>query len=239
MRILIFLIFIITACGSPSPPPMAGTNSKVDLSTYNIDTTVEEKPSVEVEPIVQTNNEESSNTLSLEIKENITLNKSLTFYHYSSMQNSATKNDKVFYFLLDSDKLTLQQYDKNMAITLECPFTITKPWTRNLTLQYNILKTELTSDINQSIPFEIGLKENKVNYVKLGENKFYAAAPIVSKVIVPNTTNSEYHIVKSGENLKLIAERYTVSIRQLLNLNIKINDRQDYVVYPGEKIRIK
>ena len=68
MRILIFLIFIITACGSPSPPPMAGTNSKVDLSTYNIDTTVEEKPSVEVEPIVQTNNEENSNTLSLEIK---------------------------------------------------------------------------------------------------------------------------------------------------------------------------
>ena len=144
-----------------------------------------------------------------------------------------------YYFLLDSDKLTLQQYDKNMAITLECPFTITKPWTRNLTLQYNILKTELTSDINQSIPFEIGLKENKVNYVKLGENKFYAAAPIVSKVIVPNTTNSEYHIVKSGENLKLIAERYTVSIRQLLDLNIKINNRQDYVVYPGEKIRIK
>jgi len=250
-NVVIFFLFLI-GC-TPTPPnsfknstPVVDTSfvSSLTNGSENTFPTQVAPKQPDPQPIAESSPEpESSNsTLNLEIKENIVLDKSLTFYHYLPTANNGYKSDKVFYFLLDATKLTLQQYDKNMAITMGCDFTVSKPWTRNLTIEYNILKTSLTSETNKEINFEIGLKNSKVSYVKLGENKFYAKAPIIPKPsnnTVCTSNGTEYHIIKAGENLKLLADSKCIEVRTLLNLNPKVKNRENFVVFPGERIRIK
>jgi LysM repeat protein len=242
----LFLSFVLSSCGTPSQPiPLnSQTSSTVDTAfasamnatqgtVTHISAPIPEKISNESLPADQ-----SSNTLNLEIKENIVLDKSLTFYYYMPTSNNGYKSDKVFYFLLNETTLTLQQYDKNMSLTLQGDFTVSKPWTRTLTIEYNILKTSLTSANNKEVNFEIGLKNSKVSYVKIGDNKFYAKQPSSPPKIVSRSTSS-YHTIRPGENIKLLAEANCTTVRAILDLNPKINSREDYVVYPGEDVRIK
>lgn len=246
-KLIVILLFFVVACSPPLPPAGQSQQTVVDTEFVSrmgikpptvsvIDTPTYPPRSVPSEPIP-----EKDNTLSLEIKENITLDKSLTFYHYLPTSNNGFKSDKVFYFLLEKTSLTLQQYDKNMSLTLQGDFIVSKPWTRILTIDYNILKTSLSSSNNKDIAFEIGLKNSKVSYVKLGENKFYAKEPIVAPKISigKNYNQTEYHIINPGENLKLLAESNCITVRSILDLNPKIDSRKNYVVYPGERIRIK
>lgn len=244
MRKLIFILLLAVIGCTPNPPvsyDQSTTKSTIDtafvsqMTGHTAQVTHTETPI----PELSTPEPQSSSTLNLEIKENITLDKSLTFYHYLPTANSGYKSDRVFYFLLDNNSLTLQQYDKNMAMTLSCDFTVSKPWTRNLTIEYNILKTSLSSSTNKDISFEIGLKNSKVAYVKLGENKFYAKAPVVIKTNECKDNGIEYHVIKAGENLKLLADSKCMEVKTLLTLNPKVKDRENFVVYPGEKIRIK
>ena len=253
MRNFIIVFMLLVLGCTPTPPnTFKNSNTVVDtafvssLNNGSSNTFPSEAPlqpsSEPLEPPIAESQSPTSSTLNLEIKENIVLDKSVTFYHYLPTANTGYKSDKVFYFLLDATTLTLQQYDKNMAITMGCDFTVSKPWTRNLTIEYNILKTSLTSETNKEINFEIGLKNSKVSYVKLGENKFYAKAPTPkqsSSNVQCASNGTEYHIIKAGENLKLLADSKCIEVRTLLNLNPKVKDREDFVVYPGEKIRIK
>lgn len=258
LKKIIFYLFLslgLYSCGTPTNPiPLdnqlnsslidtsfaSSMNATQGLSTQFSAPIPEATPVVttpeESLPAEQSSNTNISATLNLEIKENIVLDKSLTFYYYMPTSNIGYKSDKVFYFLLNETSLTLQQYDKNMSLTLQGDFTVSKPWTRTLTIDYNILKTSLSSSNNKEVNFEIGLKNSKVSYVKIGNNKFYAKQPSTpTKVIY----NSNYYTIKNGENLKLLAESHCTTVRAILDLNPKVNSRKDYVVYPGENIRIK
>jgi hypothetical protein len=48
--------------------------------------------------------------------------------------------------------------------------------------------------------------------------------------------SGKYHLVKSGENLSIIAGKYQMSLYKLLQLN-KLSKR--HVIHPGDKLRVR
>ena len=49
-------------------------------------------------------------------------------------------------------------------------------------------------------------------------------------------SSGKYHLVKSGENLSIIAGKYQISLYKLLQLN-KLSKR--HVIHPGDKLRVR
>ncbi len=232
-----------------APDETTVTDDKSVLNELNIP--VSEQQTIETrEPsnaeITEEPSEQESSTLSLEIKESITLDKSLTFYNYTS-QGTGNRTDKTFYFTLEPPALYLEELDAITKFRLGDEFRILSPWKRDWTVQYNILKSTVRSKVNKDQALEIYLlKEgNKVHHIKLGSNTFYAFKPqTFSKPIMRSWgnkkgPNSYTHIVTDGDNIKYLAQHYGMSEDALLDLNPWVRRRSNLAINIGETLKLK
>lgn len=238
-NILIFVLaFIFAGCVDDSPPtqnlgvpPQTGlidNNPMLSDQKLSIDTI---KPATATPVQESTTSSGENSTVNLEIKENISLDRSLTFYDYSG-QKSGYKSDKTFYFILNNGELTLEELDGTTKLILTCDFVISKPWGRTIIIeggtQYNVLKTAVSSKKNPNLNLEITATrlDNKVRNIKLGGNTFYSYKPIekASPKVAPST-HLHRHQVLYGESVKRIAAKYcmTQEDMELLNPELKTN----------------
>jgi lysozyme len=73
----------------------------------------------------------------------------------------------------------------------------------------------------------------KVNHIE-NPNLIYPGQIIK---IVPDTSKAEYYVVKKGDVLSRIAEKYGMSVKQIQTLNPGIKNPN--LIYPGQKIHVK
>jgi len=55
---------------------------------------------------------------------------------------------------------------------------------------------------------------------------------------IKTSSNEGWHVVKTGENLQLIARKYQLTVEEILDLNPMVSQRRGYMVMPGEPIKI-
>lgn len=239
---LLLLIVLLTSCG--------GSSSELDSEYDYLDKPVTvDTVEVEVEPKTTQQTslvEKEEGKISIQIREEFKIPEEMRYPYYShGLDNNDVKSDLVHRILIPSpDELRFEVFDPKISISFFNVLSLVQSWSQTMNKDGSkTLDSIFKSDVDDA---EVKItmlitQTGTISWVKINNRYLFGQSPDFTK---PATKREIYYVprgsetiheVKSGENLNLIARRYSVSVEHIID----INNLKTRTIYPGQKIRIK
>ena len=226
LQILFILLMLsfFAACGGSAPPPW-------EVSEH---TTVTDKDgnTRELPPYEKTTtpvDETPMSSSTLMVVDTITFREEQVFRYIIDNETSKSVTTRMS---ITQDNIKLVFEDE---LTYFLNLNRVSTWDSQVFPDVRVISCNMKNNAGRLLRVIIKVNQNTgaVTSVQIG-SRLMSNTSLVEK----RSSNDGWHIVKSGENLQMIARRYQLTIEEILDLNPAVAQRKNNVITPGEQIQV-
>lgn len=159
-------------------------------------------------------------------------------YTYTDMYT----NKNVVFNFLDAGHIKIEVSDETFPFRTSVTYQIEGSWDYDIIEGMRVFGNRVShtaEDKEYNIVIKYDPERKEVKEIHLGDVVFYSSAPRKPEYKAERMLDSSTYVVKRGDFVRSIAEKFGLSLEEFYQLNPNVRDRENHVVHPGEAVKVK